>query len=129
MWEEMDTAAKLHKLVTMSPTVVTAQQALEMATIGGARALHMEREIGSIEAGKRADLIVVDLSALHLTPMYNVVSHLVYAAKASDVTDTIVNGRPLMRNRRLLTLDEVAVKAAARQYQKQVSASLRAGAR
>ena len=129
MWEEMDTAAKLHKLVTMSPTVVTAQQALEMATIGGARALHMEREIGSIEAGKRADLIVVDLSALHLTPMYNVVSHLVYAAKASDVTDTIVNGRPLMRNRRLLTLDEEAVKAAARQYQKQVSASLRAGAR
>jgi 5-methylthioadenosine/S-adenosylhomocysteine deaminase len=129
MWEEMDTAAKLHKLVTMSPTVVTAQQALEMATIGGARALHMEREIGSIESGKRADLIVVDLSALHLTPRYNVVSHLVYAAKASDVTDTIVNGRPLMRNRRLLTLDEEAVKAAARHYQKQVSASLRAGAR
>jgi 5-methylthioadenosine/S-adenosylhomocysteine deaminase len=129
MWEEMDTAAKLHKLVTMSPTVVTALQALEMATIGGARALHMEREIGSIESGKRADLIVVDLSALHLTPRYNVVSHLVYAAKASDVTDTIVNGRPLMRNRKLLTLDEEAVKAAARKYQKQVSASLRDGAR
>jgi 5-methylthioadenosine/S-adenosylhomocysteine deaminase len=128
MWEEMDTAAKLHKLVTMSPTVVTAQQALEMATIGGARALHMEREIGSIEAGKRADLIVVDLSALHLTPMYNVISHLVYAAKASDVTDTIVNGRLLMRDRRLLTLNEEAVKAAARRYQKQVSASLRTGA-
>jgi 5-methylthioadenosine/S-adenosylhomocysteine deaminase len=129
MWEEMDTAAKLHKLVTMSPTVLTAGQALEMATIGGARALHMESEIGSLEKGKRADLIVVDLSAIHLTPMYNVISHLVYAAKASDVTDTIVNGRPLMRNRRLLTLNEEAVKAAARQYQKQVSASLRAGAR
>src|SRR5882672_6822721 len=124
MWEEMDTAAKLHKLVTMSPTVVTAGEALEMATIGGARALHMEREIGSLETGKRADLIVVDLSALHLTPIYNVVSHLVYAAKASDVTDTIVNGRLLMLNRRLLTLDEEAVKVAARQYQKQVSASL-----
>lgn len=129
MWEEMDTAAKLHKLVTMIPTVVTAEQALEMATIGGARALHMEKEIGSIEAGKRADLIVVDLNALHLTPMYNLRSHLVYAAKASDVTDTIVNGRVLMRNRRLLTLDEVAVKAAARKYQKQVSESLRSGAR
>jgi 5-methylthioadenosine/S-adenosylhomocysteine deaminase len=129
MWEEMDTAAKLHKLVTMSPTVVTAQQALEMATIGGARALHMEREIGSIESGKRADLIVVDLSALHLTPMYNVISHLAYAVKASDVTDTIVNGRLLMRDRKLLTLNEEAVKAAARRYQKQVSASLRAGAR
>jgi 5-methylthioadenosine/S-adenosylhomocysteine deaminase len=129
MWEEMDTAAKLHKLVTMSPTVVTAGQSLEMATIGGARALHMEREIGSLETGKRADLIVVDLGALHLTPMYNVISHLVYAAKASDVTDTVVNGRLLMRNRRLLTLNEEAVKAAARQYQKQVSASLKAGAR
>ncbi|HEX5083056.1 MAG TPA: amidohydrolase, partial [Blastocatellia bacterium] len=128
MWGEMDTAAKLHKLVAMSPTVLTAGQALEMATIGGARALHMEREIGSLETGKRADLIVVDLSDLSLTPMYNVISHLVYAANASDVTDTIVNGRLLMRNRRLLTLDEAAVKAAARQYQKQVSASLRAGA-
>jgi 5-methylthioadenosine/S-adenosylhomocysteine deaminase len=61
--------------------------------------------------------------------MYNVISHLVYAAKSSDVTDTIVNGRPLMRNRRLLTLNEEAVKATARQYQKQVGASLRAGAR
>jgi 5-methylthioadenosine/S-adenosylhomocysteine deaminase len=125
MWEEMDAAAKLHKLVTMSPTVVTAGQALEMATIGGARALHMEREIGSLETGKRADLIVVDLSAIHLTPMYNVISHLVYAAKASDVTDTIVNGRPLMRNRKLLTLNEEAVKAVARKYRKQVSASLK----
>ncbi len=129
MWEEMDTAAKLHKLVAMSPTVVTAEQALEMGTIGGARALRMEREIGSLEAGKRADLIIVDLSAPRLTPMYNIVSHLVYAAKASDVTDTIVNGRPLMRNRRLLTLNEEAVKATARRYQKQVSASLKAGAR
>jgi 5-methylthioadenosine/S-adenosylhomocysteine deaminase len=125
MWEEMDTAAKLHKLVTMTPTVVTADQALEMATIGGARALHLEKEIGSLEAGKRADLIVVDLGATHLTPMYNLRSHLVYAAKASDVTDTIVNGRVLMRNRRLMTLNEEAVKAAARQYQKQVGESLR----
>ena len=125
MWEEMDTAAKLHKLVTMNPTVVTAEQALEMATIGGARALHMEKEIGSLEAGKRADLIVVDLGATHLTPMYNLRSHLVYAAKASDVTDTIVNGRVLMRDRRLLTLNEEAVKTAARRYQKQVGESLR----
>jgi 5-methylthioadenosine/S-adenosylhomocysteine deaminase len=129
MWEEMDTAAKLHKLVTMNPTVVTAEQALEMATIGGARALHMEKEIGSIEAGKRADVIVVDLSASHLTPMYNLRSHLVYAAKASDVTETIVNGRVLMRNRRLLTLDEAAVKAAARKYQKQVTESLKVSGR
>ncbi len=127
LWEEMDTAAKLHKLVTMNPTVVSAPQALEMATIGGARAIHREKEIGSLEVGKRADLIMVDPSALHLTPMYNLYSHLVYAAKASDVTDTIVNGRVLMRNRRLLTLDEEAIKAAARRFQQQVSRSLKQG--
>jgi 5-methylthioadenosine/S-adenosylhomocysteine deaminase len=125
LWEEIDTAAKLHKLVTMNPTVVTAAQALEMATIGGARALHLEKEIGSLEAGKRADLIVIDLSAPHLTPMYNLVSHLVYATKASDVTDTVVNGRILMRNRNLLTLNEEGVKAAARKYERQVVESLK----
>ncbi|MFN0086539.1 MAG: amidohydrolase [Blastocatellia bacterium] len=126
LWEEIDTAAKLHKLIAMKPTVVSAPEAFAMATIGGARALHMEKEIGSIEAGKRADLILVDLSASHLTPRYNLYSHLVYAAKASDVTHTIVNGRALMLNRRLLTLPEEAVKAKARIYQKQISDSLKA---
>ncbi|MDX2030935.1 MAG: amidohydrolase [Blastocatellia bacterium] len=125
LWEEIDTAAKLHKLVTMKPTVLSAPEAFAMATIGGARALHMEKEIGSIEAGKRADVILVDLRAPHLTPMYNLYSHLVYAAKASDVTHTIVNGRILMRNRRLLTLPEETVKATARIYQKQISNSLK----
>jgi 5-methylthioadenosine/S-adenosylhomocysteine deaminase len=129
LWEEMDTAAKLHKLVTMTPTVVSAEQALEMATMGGARALHMEKEIGSLEAGKRADLILIDLDAPHLTPLYNLRSHLVYAVKASDVTDMIVDGRVLMRSRKLLTLDEEAAKAAARKYQKQVSESLSGGGR
>jgi 5-methylthioadenosine/S-adenosylhomocysteine deaminase len=125
VWEEMDTAAKLHKLVTMDPTVVTAAQALAMATIGSARALHLEKETGSLEAGKRADLIVVDLGAPHLTPLYNLYSQLVYATKASDVSDTIVEGRVLMRNRRLLSIDEEAAKAAARRYRKQVSESLK----
>lgn len=125
LWEEIDSAAKLHKLISGDPTAVPAQEALAMATIGGARALHLEKEIGSVEVGKRADLILVDLSALHLTPMYNFYSHLVYATKASDVSDTIVNGRILMRNRRLLTLNEEAVKASARRYQKQISQSLK----
>lgn len=125
LWEEMDLAAKLHKLVTMDPTVVTAREALEMATLGGARALHLEQEIGSLEAGKRADVIVVGLDAPHQTPRYNLYSHLVYATKAADVTDTIVNGRVLMRNRRLLTLDEATVKARARAYQQRVSQSLK----
>ena len=125
LWEEMDTAAKLHKLIAKDPTVVSAAQALEMATIGGARAIHLERELGSLEVGKRADLIVVDLSASHLTPVYNLYSHLVYATKASDVTETVVNGRQLMRNRQLLTIDEAAVKAQAREYQRRVSRSLK----
>lgn len=125
LWEEMDSAAKLHKLISGDPTAVPAQDVLAMATIGGARALHLEQEIGSLEAGKRADVILVDLNATHLTPMYNPLSHLVYATKASDVSDTIVNGRVLMRNRRLLTLNEQAIKAKARVYQKQVSQSLK----
>jgi 5-methylthioadenosine/S-adenosylhomocysteine deaminase len=125
LWEEIDTTAKLHKLMTGDPTAVPAQEALAMATLGGARALHLEREIGSLEAGKRADVILVDLSASHLTPIYNPLSHLVYATKASDVSDTIVNGRVLMRNRRLLTLNEEAIKMKARAYQKQVSQSLK----
>lgn len=125
MWEEIDSAAKLHKLIANDPTVVPAAQALEMATIGGARAIHQEKEIGSIEKGKRADVIIVDLNAPHLTPVYNFYSHLVYAAKASDVSETIVNGRVLMRNRRLLTMNEEAVKASAREYQKRVSQSLK----
>ena len=125
LWEEIDSAAKLHKLISGDPTAVPAREALAMATIGGARALHMEKEIGSIETGKRADVILVDMSALHLTPLYNFYSHLVYATKASDVSDTIVNGRVLMRNRRLLTVNENAVKMSARKYQKQVSQSLK----
>jgi 5-methylthioadenosine/S-adenosylhomocysteine deaminase len=127
LWEEIDTAAKLHKLIANDPTVVSASQAFEMATLGGARALHMDKEIGSLELGKRADLIIVDLDAPHLTPMYNLYTHLVYSTKSSDVTDTIVNGRVLMRNRRLLSLDEAAIKATARQYQIRVSRSLKAG--
>jgi 5-methylthioadenosine/S-adenosylhomocysteine deaminase len=127
LWEEIDTSAKLHKLITMRPTVVTARQAIEMATIGGARAIHLEKEIGSLEAGKRADLIIVDLDAPHLTPMYNLYSHLVYATKASDVIDTIVNGRVLMRNRKLLALDEEAIKVTARQHQQRVTQSLKGG--
>jgi 5-methylthioadenosine/S-adenosylhomocysteine deaminase len=129
LWEEMDTAAKLHKLIANDPTVVSAREALALATMGGARAAHLEKEIGSLEAGKRADLILVDLSASHLTPMYNIYSHLVYAAKAADVSDAIVNGRVLLRNRRLLTINEEAAKAKARAYRQKVAQSLSSNAR
>ena len=116
MWEEMDTAAKLHKVISGDPKVMSAQEAFELATIRGAAALHLEKEIGSIETGKRADLVIVDRDALNQIPLYNVYSDLVYATKASDVATVIINGRIVMRDRRLLTLDEAAIKAAARVF-------------
>jgi len=120
LWQEIDTAAKLHKLHTGDATVVSARQALQMATLGGARALHLEERIGSLEVGKMADLIVLELDAPHLVPRYDIYSLLVYSAKASDVVDTIVNGRILMRDRQLKTLDIKQVIADARQYARRV---------
>ncbi len=128
MWEEMDTAAKLHKLISRDPRVVSAQEALQMATIGGARALHKEREIGSLEVGKRADLVVVDLDELHQMPRYNIYSHLVYATKASDVRTVVIEGRIVMRDRRLLTLNEADVKRRARLFRQRIIKSLGGGA-
>lgn len=125
LWEEMDTAAKLHKLVSGDPTVISAREALAMATIGGARALHQERQVGSLESGKLADLIVVGMNAPHQSPVYNLYSHLVYATKAGDVADVLVNGRWVMRNRRLLTLDEPQILRETRRYQGQISESLK----
>lgn len=124
MFEEMDLAAKLQKIARRDPRALPAEQVVEMATIGGARALHMEKQIGSLEPGKKADLIVVDTTAPHATPMYNVYSQLVYALKASDVKTVIVAGKILMEDRRMLTLDEKEILAKAREYQKKVAASL-----
>ena len=124
LWEEMDTAAKLHKVFSKDPKVVSAREAFEMATIRGARALHLEKEIGSIEAGKRADLVVVDLDDLNQTPFYNIYSDLVYAAKASDVRTFIIEGRIVMRDRRLLTLNEETIKADARRYREKIVQSV-----
>jgi len=124
MWEEMDTAAKLHKLISNDPKVVSAEEAFEMATIRGARALHLEKEIGSIEKGKRADLVVVDLDDLNQTPYYNIYSDLVYAAKAADVRTVIIEGRVVMRDRRLLTLNEATIKADARRYRERIVRSV-----
>jgi len=125
LWEEMDTAAKLHKLHLGDPKVLTAEQAFTMATIGGARALHLGDLIGSLEAGKRADIAIVDFSGLHQTPFFNVYSHLVYATKASDVSSVIINGRIVMQNRRLLTLNENAIKQEAITYRNKIIESLK----
>ncbi len=124
MWEEMDTAAKLHKVFSGDPKVVSAQEAFELATLRGARALHMEREIGSLEAGKRADIVIVDRDDLNQTPLYNIYSHLVYATKADDVRTVLVEGRVLMRDRKLLTLNEEEIKARARVFRERINKSL-----
>ncbi len=124
MWEEMDTVAKLHKVFSGDPKVISAQEAFEMATIRGAQALHLEREIGSLETGKRADIVIIERDALNQIPLYNVYSDLVYATKAWDVLTVIVNGRILMRDRKLLTLDEAAIKEGARVYRERVMKSL-----
>ena len=104
MFLEMDTAAKIHKLSQRNPTVMSAWEVLKMATIDGARALGLS-DVGTLSPGKKADLIVVDLNQPHLMPLYDVVSHLVYVASGKDVITTIVDGKILMENRKLLTLD------------------------
>src|SRR5260370_12540612 len=120
----MDTAYILRRLISKDPKVVNAAEALEMATIRGARALHLEKEIGSIEKGKRADLVIVDLDALNQTPYYNIYSDLVYATKAGDVQTVIIEGRIVMRYRRLLTLNEETIKTEARRYRERIIQSL-----
>lgn len=125
MWEEMDSAAKLHKLYAKDPKVASAAQMFEMATIRGARALHLEKEIGSLEAGKRADIVIVDVDELNQVPADSVYSLLVYSTKATEVRTVIIEGRIVMRDRVLLTLNERAIKAEARAYRQKIDASLR----
>ncbi len=125
LMEEMDLAAKLQKVSTGDPRALPAEQAFAMATILGARALRMDRLIGSLEKGKRADMITISLDAPHAAPMYNVYSQLAYALKASDVADVMVNGRPIVRDRKMLTLDRATVLAKAAEYGQKIRQSLR----
>ncbi len=105
--------AKVHKLIGKDPTVMPAQKVVEMATIGGARALHMEDITGSLEPGKRADVVVVSTDAVSMTPLHDPWSVLVYGASPRDVSTVLVNGRILMEERRIphLNLDEIRGKA------------------
>jgi 5-methylthioadenosine/S-adenosylhomocysteine deaminase len=105
MFREMDTAAKIHKVIQMDPTVMDAKTVLRMATIDGAKALGLDDKIGSIESGKLADIIIIDMNKPHLTPLYNYYSHLVYAASGSDVNTSIIGGNIVMHDRKLLHVD------------------------
>lgn len=124
MFEAMRQAAFLHKVVNEDPRSVPALTALEMATIGGARALELDDRIGSLEPGKRADLIVVSMDAPRQTPMYDPISHLVYTTRGDDVITTIVDGRVLMRDRDVLTLEAEPVLNAARRLAEEVRAAV-----
>jgi len=125
MFEAMRQTAFLHKLVAGDPRAIPAPVALEMATIDGARALGLEKKIGSLETGKRADLLVVSMASARQTPMYDPISHLVYVTRGDDVRTTIVNGKVLMRDRKVLTLDANRVLAEARLYADKVRAAVR----
>jgi len=119
LFTEMDTAAKLHKIETMDPTVLDAVTVLKMATIEGAKALGLEDITGSIEVGKKADIIIVDTNKPHLTPMYNPYSHIVYAARGNDVSHSIINGQLVMEDRKLLIVDVDEIMSRARNKSKQ----------
>ena len=103
---EMDTAVKLHKVALQDPTALRAKEVVRMATRNGARVLGLEKEIGSLEVGKKADMIMLDLRKPHLIPLYDIYSHLVYTVNGSDVNSVVVNGNILMKDRKFLHLDE-----------------------
>jgi 5-methylthioadenosine/S-adenosylhomocysteine deaminase len=124
LMEEMDLAAKLAKITKMDPLALNAKAVVEMATIDGARALHMEKEIGSLEAGKKADVVVISLDEPNAVPMYDAYAQLAYALKGSDVETVVIGGRVVMRDRKLLTVNEEEVLGKAREYRKTVAKSL-----
>jgi 5-methylthioadenosine/S-adenosylhomocysteine deaminase len=124
MFQEMDTAAKIHKVYRRDPTVMNAKEVVEMATIGSARVLGLNDKVGTLEVGKKADLIIIDMDKPHLTPLYNIYSHLVYAVNGADVTTAIINGKLVMKDRRLLTIDKDEVMEKVRQIALRVKGSL-----
>ncbi len=113
---EMSTAAKIHKAISEDPTAMNSRTVLSMATRWGAEALGLGHVTGSLEKGKSADLIVIDLTKPHLTPMYNIYSHLAYSACASDVESVVVNGSLVVEDRKLVTADEEEILEKARMW-------------
>jgi 5-methylthioadenosine/S-adenosylhomocysteine deaminase len=124
LMEEIDLAAKLAKITKHDPLALNAKAVVEMATIDGARALHMDKEIGSIEAGKKADLILIGLDEPNAVPMYDVYAQIAYALKGNDVETVVIGGRAVMRDHKLLTVNEQKAIAKAREYRKSIATSL-----
>jgi 5-methylthioadenosine/S-adenosylhomocysteine deaminase len=126
MVEEMASAARLQKVTLGDPKALSARNVLEMATIGGARVLGMEKKVGSLEVGKRADITIIDLQLPRVQPVYSVESAIVYAASGSAVVTTICDGKVLMRRGKVLTVDVPATLAKAKEYRRRVEESLQA---
>jgi len=120
LFSEMDTAAKLAKVFDLNPLSLNAGAVLEMATTGGAAVMGLEKEIGTLEKGKKADIIVVDLNHPHLCPLYDPISALVYSANGADVKDVIVDGRVLMKERKFTTIDPDEVMGRVREISKKI---------
>jgi len=108
----------------MDPRALPARQVVELATIEGARALHLDAQIGSLEVGKQADIVLIGTGATHATPMYNVYSQLVYALNAHDVRSVVIAGKIVMEDRVMLTMDKPQILAKAHEFQRKISASL-----
>jgi len=125
MIKEMSTAAKLHKVVRLDPTLLNAQTVVRMATIDGAKTLGMDKITGSLEVGKKADIIIIGLNKPHLTPLYSEYSHLVYSASGADIDTVLIGGKVVMENRKLLTIDEAEVMQRVREIAVNIKNSLR----
>ena len=124
MWEEINLASLVHRGAALDPTIMPAETVLRMATLGGAEAISLADEIGALTVGRRADLIQLRLDGPHLTPMYNVISHLVYAADSADVVTVVIDGNVLMREGEVLTVDGDAVRSQARHIAREIADSL-----
>ncbi len=123
--QEMNLAAKLQKVTAMDPRVLPAEQVFAMATIGGAQVLGLDKQIGSLEVGKRADVIAISIGHPNAVPLYNLYSQLVYAAKAPDVEDVFINGRQIVSARHMLTLNEQDIDRQAQIYRIRIAASVK----
>ena len=121
--EEMDFIAKIHKAYNQDPTILPAGEVVKMATINSAKAFKKQARLGSLEIGKKADIILIDANKLELLPMYNVYSQLVYTISSNAISDIIINGKLIMENRKLLTIDEEEIINRAKFYQKKIKES------
>lgn len=124
--DEFNQVAKLHKLWTNDRTNMPAVEVIKMATSGSAKVLNMENEIGSLEESKRADIIVIDTKSPNMTPVYNPYSVLVYSAYATNVRHSIVEGKLLMKDRNVLTVDESDIVKRATEFSNKIKQALKA---